>query len=83
MSDAPADIKDDNSVVAPEQSKKKKEKKKPRKRSGKKTSSKTKVVVRRLPPNIPQEVFSNSVKGWINEATIDWQLFVPGKLSSR
>lgn len=82
MADAD-DIKDDSSVNVTDQSRKKKEKKRPRKRSSKKTSPKTKVVVRRLPPNIPAEIFNNSVKNWVNDSTVDWQLFVPGKLSSR
>jgi len=81
MADAD-DIKDDSSVNVTDQSRKKKEKKRPRKRSSKKTSPKTKVVVRRLPPNIPAEIFNNSVKNWVNDSTVDWQLFVPGKLSS-
>jgi regulator of nonsense transcripts 3 len=83
MSDTPAEIKDDNSIIAAEQPKKKKEKKKPRKRGSKKALPKTKVVVRRLPPNIPPEIFNKSVQQWINDTTVDWQLFVPGKLSSR
>lgn len=83
MSDAAAEIKAESPVTATEQQKKKKEKKKPRKRGSKKNLPKTKVVVRRLPPNIPEDIFNKSVQQWINETTVDWQLFVPGKLSTR
>lgn len=60
-----------------------------RKRTKKKTKRnkknvlKTKVVVRRLPPNLPEEIFMNSVKPWISEDTVDYSLYVPGKLSKR
>jgi regulator of nonsense transcripts 3 len=85
MSEPATELKVDVGTTAPatEQPKKKKDKKKPRKRSSKKALPKTKVVVRRLPPNIPEEIFFNSVKAWVNESTTGWQLFVPGKLSSR
>ncbi|CAM0139898.1 unnamed protein product [Umbelopsis sp. WA50703] len=84
MSEPATELKVDVGTTAPatEQPKKKKDKKKPRKRSSKKALPKTKVVVRRLPPNIPEEIFFNSVKAWVNESTTGWQLFVPGKLSS-
>ncbi|CAG8535517.1 8576_t:CDS:2 [Ambispora gerdemannii] len=49
------------------------------KRPGRKTASKTKVVVRRLPPNVPEEKFMESVKPWVNEKTIDWHRFHPGR----
>lgn len=85
MSEPATEVKVDSSVTSPtaEQPKKKKDKKKPRKRSSKKALPKTKVIVRRLPPNIPEEIFHNSVKQWVNESTTGWQLFVPGKLSTR
>ncbi|CAG8485051.1 8303_t:CDS:2 [Ambispora leptoticha] len=51
------------------------------KRPGRKTASKTKVVVRRLPPNVPEEKFMESVKQWANEKTIDWYRFHPGRVS--
>ncbi|KAG8903812.1 hypothetical protein FRB99_002703 [Tulasnella sp. 403] len=41
---------------------------------------KLKVVVRRLPPNLPEPVFWNSVLLWVNEETSTWKQFCPGKL---
>ncbi|KAI8076536.1 Smg-4/UPF3 family-domain-containing protein [Gilbertella persicaria] len=60
--------------------KKKKPKKKSKKRTRKPTL-KTKVVVRRLPPNLPQDIFMNSVKPWVHEDNVDYSLYVAGKLS--
>ncbi|GAA5814841.1 hypothetical protein MFLAVUS_008344 [Mucor flavus] len=55
--------------------------KKRTKRHARKNTLKTKVIVRRLPPNLPEEIFMNSVKPWISEETVDYSLYVPGKLS--
>ena len=54
------------------------------KRSGRnKNVTKTKVVVRRLPPNLPEELFKESVKKWANEETTDWFRFHKGRISKR
>lgn len=42
-----------------------------------------KVVVRRLPPNLPEDVFWDSVKPWANDDTVQWRSFVAGKISKR
>ncbi|KAI8974302.1 Smg-4/UPF3 family-domain-containing protein [Pilobolus umbonatus] len=66
----------------PEKSKRKKrDRPKKKKRYSRKSKLKTKVVVRRLPPNLPEQVFMNSVKPWVTEESVDYSLFVPGKLS--
>lgn len=57
--------------------------KKKSKRHARKPTLKTKVIVRRLPPNLPEEIFFNSVKPWISEDNVDYSLYVPGKLSKR
>ena len=44
---------------------------------------KLKVVVRGLPPNLPESVFKDTTKEWINEATVDWYYYVTGKLYER
>ena len=44
---------------------------------------KLKVVVRGLPPNLPEAVFKESTKEWINESTVDWHYYVAGKLYER
>ncbi|ORY99078.1 Smg-4/UPF3 family-domain-containing protein [Syncephalastrum racemosum] len=62
--------------------KKKKDKaKKKAKRSSRKTAPKTKIVVRRLPPNLPEDVFMNAVKRWTSDEVVDYKLYLPGKLS--
>jgi len=44
---------------------------------------KLKVVVRGLPPNLPETVFKETTKEWMNETTIDSYYYVPGKLHER
>ncbi|KAJ3280888.1 hypothetical protein HK104_000345 [Borealophlyctis nickersoniae] len=54
----------------------------PRKRTSRKNkrpAPKTKAVVRRLPPNVPEEIFIQSVEKWIGDT--DWTQFIPGKLA--
>ncbi|KAG9306901.1 hypothetical protein G9A89_002570 [Geosiphon pyriformis] len=51
------------------------------KRTGRKLATRTKVIVRRLPPNVPEEKFLESVKPWANELTTDWYVFYPGRVS--
>ncbi|KAI9343416.1 Smg-4/UPF3 family-domain-containing protein [Zopfochytrium polystomum] len=40
-----------------------------------------KVVVRRLPPNLPEDTFLGVVAPWTVEGTVDWLAYFPGKLS--
>lgn len=44
---------------------------------------KLKVVLRGLPPNLPEAVFKETTKEWINENAVDWYYYVPGKLHER
>ncbi|KAJ1565912.1 hypothetical protein HK096_007008 [Nowakowskiella sp. JEL0078] len=68
--------------VDPLSDKNEKEKKR-RKRSVRekkpKDNFRAKVVVRRLPPNLPEEVFKKSVEKWLSD--VEWFSFFPGKLS--
>lgn len=48
-----------------------------------KNVTKTKVVVRRLPPLIPESLFFESVKQWVNEETCTWSRFHQGRISKR
>ncbi|KAJ3193644.1 DNA-directed RNA polymerases I and III subunit RPAC1, partial [Irineochytrium annulatum] len=64
--DPPKEAKDD----------KKAKKRKPREAS---TPQRLKVVVRRLPPNLPEHVFKSTISAW--SASADWIEFIPGKLS--
>jgi regulator of nonsense transcripts 3 len=42
-----------------------------------------KTVVRRLPPNLPEEVFWQSVQTWVTEESVTWKVFYPGKLGKQ
>jgi len=42
-----------------------------------------KTVVRRLPPNLPEEIFWQSVQAWVTEDTITWKSYHPGKLRTK
>ncbi|KAI7848542.1 Smg-4/UPF3 family-domain-containing protein [Circinella umbellata] len=61
--------------------KKKKEKAKKKAKRAKKNVLKTKIVVRRLPPNLPEEAFMNACKRWIGDDVVDYKFYVHGKLS--
>jgi len=39
-----------------------------------------KTVVRRLPPNLPEDIFWGSVQQWVTEETVTWKVYYPGKL---
>lgn len=42
-----------------------------------------KTVVRRLPPNLPEDVFWQSVQTWVTEESVNWKVFYPGKLRKK
>ena len=42
-----------------------------------------KTVVRRLPPNLPEEIFWQSVQAWVTEDTVAWKSYHPGKLRTK
>ncbi|CAG8535466.1 61_t:CDS:2 [Diversispora eburnea] len=51
------------------------------KRSGRiKNAAKTKVIVRRLPPLLPEKLFLETVKPWANEETTDYYRFHQGRI---
>nr|CAG8586777.1 15655_t:CDS:2 [Entrophospora candida] len=56
-------------------------KSKPRSSGRSKTLSKNKVVIRRLPPLLPENQFLESIKQWVNENTTDQLKFYPGRVS--
>jgi regulator of nonsense transcripts 3 len=47
------------------------------------TTERLKTVVRRLPPNLPEEVFWQSVQAWVSEDTVNWKMFYSGKVGKR
>ncbi|KAI9246358.1 Smg-4/UPF3 family-domain-containing protein [Sporodiniella umbellata] len=76
------------SQIAMDVPKKNPEEKKTKKDSTKKTTRrprkpvlKTKVVVRRLPPQLPKDEFMETVKAWVNEETVDYSSFISGKIA--
>ncbi|KAK2463323.1 hypothetical protein APHAL10511_004634 [Amanita phalloides] len=42
-----------------------------------------KTVVRRLPPNLPEGVFWQSVQQWVSDDSVTWKAFCPGKLKKK
>jgi Smg-4/UPF3 family len=44
---------------------------------------KLKVIIRGLPPNLPESKFKEVTTEWINDNTVDWYYYVPGKLHER
>ena len=44
------------------------------------SSDKLKAVVRRLPPNLPEEIFWQSVEPWVNSESVSWKRFYGGKI---
>ncbi|KAG6833873.1 hypothetical protein H0H93_012940, partial [Arthromyces matolae] len=38
-----------------------------------------KTVVRRLPPNLPEDIFWGSVAQWVNDQSVSWKCYYPGK----
>jgi regulator of nonsense transcripts 3 len=47
------------------------------------TTERLKTVVRRLPPNLPADIFWQSVQAWVSDETVTWKVFYPGKLRKR
>ncbi|KAF7348333.1 Regulator of nonsense transcripts UPF3 [Mycena sanguinolenta] len=47
------------------------------------SNERLKAVVRRLPPNLPEEIFWQSVQPWVTDETVTWKAFFPGKLRKR
>lgn len=44
---------------------------------------KLKTVVRRLPPNLPEDIFWQSVEPWVSDETVSWRAFYPGKIRKK
>lgn len=42
-----------------------------------------KTVVRRLPPNLPEPIFWQSVQTWVTDDTVLWKEFWPGKVKKK
>ena len=57
--------------------------KKPRANSQKSQTDRLKTVVRRLPPNLPEDIFWQSVHQWVSEDTVTWKEYYQGKFKKR
>ena len=72
------------SPKAPKGKGKEKEKKpKPTGGGQKSQTERLKTVVRRLPPNLPEEIFWQSVAKWVTDETVMWKTYYPGKFKTR
>lgn len=70
-------------VSSPNAKTKNKEKEKKAKAVNKSQAERLKTVVRRLPPNLPEDVFWQSVQKWVTEETIQWKAYYQGKFRKR
>ena len=46
-------------------------------------AEKLKIVVRRLPPNLPEEIFWQSVQTWVTDETAPWRKFLKGRITKK
>ncbi|KAJ3731487.1 Smg-4/UPF3 family-domain-containing protein [Lentinula guzmanii] len=53
---------------------------KERKEKAPQHTERLKTVVRKLPPNLPEEIFWQSVQLWVADDTVSWKTYFPGKL---
>ncbi|TBU43702.1 Smg-4/UPF3 family-domain-containing protein [Dichomitus squalens] len=42
-----------------------------------------KTIVRRLPPNLPEDIFWQSVGKWVTDETVTWKAYYQGKFKTR
>ena len=42
-----------------------------------------KIVVRRLPSNLPEDIFWHSVSNWVTNDSVSWKAYYPGKPKKR
>jgi regulator of nonsense transcripts 3 len=42
-----------------------------------------KTVVRRLPPNLPEPIFWQSVQTWVTDDSVIWKEYCPGKVKKK
>ncbi|KAI8334267.1 Smg-4/UPF3 family-domain-containing protein [Chlamydoabsidia padenii] len=71
------DAQDKNNKQKTLDKKKKRQRRKKKAKRVKKNEPKTKVVVRRLPPNLPEQVFMNAVQQWTTNDVVDFSMFIP------
>lgn len=68
---------------APTKTRKEKEKDKEEKHKANQPSERFKIIVRRLPPNLPEDIFWQSVQNWVTDETTTWKIYYTGKLRKK
>ena len=63
--------------------KEKDKEKKQRASNQKSQTERLKTVVRRLPPNLPEDIFWQSVHQWVSDDTTTWKEYHQGKFKKR
>jgi len=58
-------------------------KEKEKQRSQPQQNERLKIVVRRLPPNLPEDLFWQSVQRWVTDETTTWRVFQTGKFRKK
>ncbi|KIJ16461.1 hypothetical protein PAXINDRAFT_10911 [Paxillus involutus ATCC 200175] len=71
------------STADPKQTPRKQKQKESKSQQPPNGAERLKTVVRRLPPNLPEEIFWQSVQAWVSDETVTWRMFCPGKTRKR
>ncbi|KAF6741093.1 Smg-4/UPF3 family-domain-containing protein [Ephemerocybe angulata] len=68
---------------SPSKSRKEKDKQRQEKNGPQQSGERLKTIVRRLPPNLPEEIFWQTVQRWVSDETSTWKVYYSGKLKKR
>jgi regulator of nonsense transcripts 3 len=71
------------SVAEPKRNQAKQKQKDPKPQAAPNGTERLKTVVRRLPPNLPEDIFWQSVQPWVTDDSTSWKVFYAGKLRKR
>ncbi|KAG1886781.1 Smg-4/UPF3 family-domain-containing protein [Suillus subluteus] len=71
------------SVAEPKRNQAKQKQKDPKPQAPANATERLKTIVRRLPPNLPEEIFWQSVQTWVTDDSVTWKVFHAGKLRKR
>lgn len=71
------------SAVEPKRNQPKQKQRDPKPKALAHGTERLKTVVRRLPPNLPEEIFWQSVQTWVTDDSVTWKVYHAGKLRKR
>jgi regulator of nonsense transcripts 3 len=71
------------SVAEPKRNQAKQKQKDPKPQAAPIGTERLKTVFRRLPPNLPEDIFWQRVQPWVTDASVSWKVFYAGKLRKR